>query len=595
MSNKFSLWGLVFSFCVILYTAFAFYPRWEQTRTEATLSWDVSGYYMYLPAFFIYQDIKQCSFGDSIIQKYYPSPDFQQVYRHEKSGNVVMKYAMGQSLAMLPGFVMGHWRAKNSEYPADGFSKPYQQSVGVWLLFFSFLGLYYLRKTLLLFFRDKTVALLLIIYVLGSNYLNYAAIDQGMTHNTLFALYAILIWNTIQFYKSPHLSSAIIIGIATGWATLIRPTEIISLMIPLLWGIIHLSQMKERITFVQTHFYKYFLAAVIFMLIVFLQPLYWKYATGDWIVYSYGDQGFSWLKPHIYDYTLSYRCGWWRFTPIMMLPFLGLYTMYKSKTDYSLVLLYFALLSFYVVTAWDVWDYGGTAGRAMVQYYTVLAFPFCHLIEKVESSKWLKYLFWAVTLLLGYLGGWWVYQAHAGEIQPLEMSRAYYWKKVGRWTADEEDKKLLYNRHVYRPTPQNPIIIFSQNFESDTTFNIVEAEGTRKLNLSKAHPHAHIWTLTPDMPLKKWIRLTAEFTCVDKEWDLWKQADWIVRFKNGDKVRQTNSLKVQNFLDTGQTKSIYMDAKIPNKKWDHAEIFFWYTESEKELHVDNLIIETFDN
>jgi hypothetical protein len=117
----------------------------------------------------------------------------------------------------------------------------------------------------------------------------------------------------------------------------------------------------------------------------------------------------------------------------------------------------------------------------------------------------------------------------------------------------------------------------------------------RRLILSKSNPHAHLMTLTPDMPLKKWLRLTADFTCIDKEWTLWKQAEWIVRFKYGDKVRHTNSLKVQNFINTGETKTIYMDARLPRQKWDHAEVFFWYTESDKELQVDNIRIETFDH
>jgi hypothetical protein len=49
-----------------MYTAFIFYPKWKQSGVEATISWDASGYYMYLPALFIYQDIKTCSFKDSV-------------------------------------------------------------------------------------------------------------------------------------------------------------------------------------------------------------------------------------------------------------------------------------------------------------------------------------------------------------------------------------------------------------------------------------------------------------------------------------------------------------------------------------------------
>ena len=44
-------------------------------------------------------------------------------------------------------------------------------------------------------------------------------------------------------------------------------------------------------------------------LVGFIQLAYWKYASGEWLVYSYEDQGFSWLKPHLYEgiFQLSFR------------------------------------------------------------------------------------------------------------------------------------------------------------------------------------------------------------------------------------------------------------------------------------------------
>ena len=119
-TNPISRWALIICCVVVTATAFFFYPRWNNTGTESTLSWDASGYYMYLPALFIYKDIKQCNFRDSILQKYHPTPDFQQAFKHEKSGNFVMKYASGQALVTLPFFIVGHlWASNSTIYPAD--------------------------------------------------------------------------------------------------------------------------------------------------------------------------------------------------------------------------------------------------------------------------------------------------------------------------------------------------------------------------------------------------------------------------------------------------------------------------------------------
>ena len=60
-----------------------YYPKWNKSWSEATISWDVSGYYHYLPAIFIYKDLKQQIWLDSINHKYLPSPAYDQAFVHE--------------------------------------------------------------------------------------------------------------------------------------------------------------------------------------------------------------------------------------------------------------------------------------------------------------------------------------------------------------------------------------------------------------------------------------------------------------------------------------------------------------------------------
>src|SRR5688572_18882309 len=134
-----SFLGLAMLFCIAV--AIFYYPKWTRQGTEATLSWDVSGYYMYLPALFIYHDLDQVAFGDSIIRKYYPTPDLQQVFHHYNSGNKVMKYSSGQAIAMLPFFLVGHAIAAITDHPSDGFSAPYQYAIGIGMLLYTLIGL----------------------------------------------------------------------------------------------------------------------------------------------------------------------------------------------------------------------------------------------------------------------------------------------------------------------------------------------------------------------------------------------------------------------------------------------------------------------
>jgi hypothetical protein len=114
MKNKLSLVALLVCMSTMLYSGFVFYPKWEKSGGEATLSWDVSGYYMYLPALFIYKDLKQVNFLDSVRAKYQFTPNSQQVFQHS-SGNKVMKYPIGQALVMLPAFGIAHAISSNSD------------------------------------------------------------------------------------------------------------------------------------------------------------------------------------------------------------------------------------------------------------------------------------------------------------------------------------------------------------------------------------------------------------------------------------------------------------------------------------------------
>jgi hypothetical protein len=545
---------------------------------------------MYLPAVFIYKDLKKCGFKDSLLQKYQFSSEFQQAYIHEKSGNYVMKYASGLAVVSLPFFAVGHfWASNSSTYPADGFSYPYQFSIGFGLFLVALLGMYFLRKILLRYYQDKTVAILLVVYVIGTNYINYAVVDQAMSHSTLFTVYAILIWCSIRFYETYAARYAVYIGLMVGLATLIRPTELMSLLLPLLWGMNSVSDIKLRLDTIRLHFPKFVLAIICFLAVVMIQPIYWKYVTGEWLVYSYGEQGFSWLKPHIYDYTLSYKSGWLRFAPMMILPFIGLWIFYKNKVN-TIAVIFFFLLSFYVVTAWDVWDYGG---RAMVQYYPVLAFPFAALIEEANRKRLYQYVLFPGLLLLAYINVWWVYHAHGGQVQALNLSRAYYWAKVGRWSADDNDKKLLENKHVYRAQVKDSTIIYFNDFEKDTSFTRAEREGNKMVRMNKDSEFSPTFTIQSEGQFKKWMRIRATFHCTDKEWETWKQTQFISKFYNGDKEVQGNMIRIHPFINSGETKEIYMDAKVP-KEFTRVEILFWHAGGDKELWIDNIEVITFD-
>jgi hypothetical protein len=583
---------LIACFLLMVYTAFVFYPRWHQSKTEATISWDVSGYYLYLPAIFIYKDIKNCKFKDQILSKYNPTPDFQQAFIHQQSGNYVFKYSSGLSLTMLPFFCIAHiYSLSNTTFPADGFSFPYQICIGIGMFLYSLLGLFFLRKLLLFYFSDFTVSIVLIAIVFGTNYLDYSSVDQAMTHSVLFTLYCLLMVVTYYFYVKPTYAKAIAIGSIIGLSTLIRPTEIIGVLIPMLWNITNWKDILDKIKFLKAHLSKIIVCSIFLISVMFIQLFYWKFVTNQWIVDSYQGSGFYWSRPHVYDYALSYKCGWLRYCPMMFISIVGL-LLYVKKGAQVLVIILLSLLSFYIVSAWDVWDYGNSSGRAMVQYYPILAFPFAFFIQSVNRNMVLSILFYPILSLFTYLNIWWTYHAHKGNIQNSDSTYAYYWRVIGRWNVNGEVEKLLENPFLFEGKIKNSEVIYFNNFNEDTSRNAIEILGDFKIKMTKELQFSENYFVSRPSNIKKWIRVSGEFNCITEEKIFWRYCQFGIKFYKNNQELSSHAVRVQRFLKGGNI--VFFDA-IPPIDWDKCSLFFWNADSEKEMWIDNLKVITFDD
>jgi hypothetical protein len=592
---KHSRFSLIICLLAILYTGLNYYPKWEKQGTEATISWDVSGYYMYLPAFLIYKDAKKCSFKDSVIQKYYPTPDFQQAFQHA-SGNYVMKYSSGQAIMMLPFFLTAHLFAKISSYTADGFSYPYQIAIGLGMLVYAFIGLWYLRKVLLTYFSDTVTAITITAIVLASNYFNYAAIDGAMTHNTLFTIYCVLLYTTIRFTQQPSYFKAIAIGSLCGLAGLIRPTEVITVLIPVLWGMQNFKELKERIVANWRH---YTLMAVAFCLVISIQPLYWKWTTGEWIVYSYQDQGFNFLKPYLWKGIFDFRSGWLIYSPIFFLVIPGFYYLFQQQKKIFPAVFLFSVLLIYICFSWDQWWYGGSLGaRVMVQCYPVLAFALAAFVQRItEAKEWVKISFAAFCSLCLYYNFWLTHQAHKGGLYKAGEMTGAYWKAVlFKQDVNRKWDYLLDNNELYKAYPKKATKIYVNNFDADTSSlaTVLDNINGKGLLFSKQDQYSNEYKFSLKSD-QKWIRASADFTSAQKEWETWRMVQFCIRiYKNGEMIKH-RYLRVHRLLNENETKNVFIDMKIDDLDFDEAGIYWWNPASDKPLIVDNLEVVTFDH
>lgn len=586
------------SAALLVGASFFYYPKWQQPDTEATISWDVSGYYLYLPALFIYHDWKKVQFFDSTTQKYHMGPGMGQVFKHEPSGNYVMKYASGQALQYLPWFTAAHLLARPLGYPADGFSRPYQAAITWGSLLVALLGLWITRLNLLRYFSDRAVAIALLCLAFGTNYLNYTAFDGAMTHNWLFTVYSLLVFSTIRFYERPSFGWAAAIGLWIGWAVLTRPTEVVALVIPLLWGIGSWTALRERLLFFQKQLPKIALAAVVAALVAAIQPLYWHSVSGEWLVYSYGDQSFSWLRPHLTEVLFSARAGWLIYSPMMIFAVLGFAQLRRRQPAIFPGLLTFCLLFLYITAAWDIWWYGGSLGmRALVQSYALWIFPLAAFAEWVTERTWRQ---WAFPLLAGlfiYCNLWWTHQAHRGDglFVAEQMTKPFLLRVLGHWHLDREWLKLLDTKEEFRGSDRGKVeSVLVKDFESDSLSITSERplQGAKSLILNKDHQ------FSPEYPVPLehtdgWLRATVSFQCDPKEWEFWKMTQFIVRFYDGDKKIKERMIRLQRHVDGPESKTIFFDTQLPKQFFDRTTVFFWNADGDKTIRLDDLRVEWF--
>ena len=589
---------LAASMLVVLITGLLYYPKWNKPHTEATLSWDVSGYYFYLPALFIYQDITKLAWKDSIQEKYSPASSLYQAFPH-RSGNYIMKYSAGMAVMYLPFFIIGHAVALVGPWPADGFSLPYQLAINLGCLLVALAGLWFLGKVLKAYFSPLVAGITVLSLTLATNYLNYSAIDGAMTHNYLFTLYALLLWSTWRLYLHPRWPYAIMIGAIIGLAALTRPTELIIILIPLLWGVSSVAQLRERLNWLFKNKVLIVLTIITAGMIGFIQLAYWRLAGYEWLIYSYQDQGFSWLKAHIYQGLFSFKKGWLVYTPYMILAVAGLAPLFRQQRGLFWVTTIFILLFIYITFAWDIWWYGGSLGqRAMVQSYALLAFPLAALVTWVLKRTWSRALWLTFGLFCAYYNLWLTHQAHKGGLlDPENMTKAYFWKIFLRHDTPPDVRKLLDTNEWFAGDRKNIRTLGQLDFERDSLPGITVVEplqGQQSFLLNAANP------FTPELsvPLSPgdvhWLRAEAWLRTPQKEGDVWRMPQLVVRFFDGEKIIKEKFIRSHRFLHDHQARQLYMDVQVPERTFDRVSVFFWNVNSEKETWVDDLRLEGFD-
>jgi hypothetical protein len=345
---------------------------------QKIISWDVLSYYAYLPATYIYNDISLSFitqnpnlYGD----KFWPAGT--------PTGKFAIKTTMGLSLLYAPFFFVAHPVAQMLGYEANGYSPPYKFALTMSCIFYLAIGLHFLRKVLLRFFTDIVVAVTMVATVLGTNLLHYSTAEATMPHSYNFALFSVFLFLSMKWHEEKTLKYSLSLGLVSGLIALIRPTNVLVLILFVLWGVDDVASLKERAMLFLKKFHLVIIMVLAFICVWIPQMIYWKYISGAYWFYSYGEERFFFNHPHIFEGLFGFRKGWLIYTPMMSLAFIGIGMMYKHLKGFFYPILIFTVLNIYVILSWWSWWYGGGFGlRAFIDSYAILSIPLGLFVDR---------------------------------------------------------------------------------------------------------------------------------------------------------------------------------------------------------------------
>jgi hypothetical protein len=226
-----------------------------------------------------------------------------------------------------------------------------------------------------------------------------------MSHVYSFSLFSVLLFGTKSFMLNKKIKYYLLSALVLALAVLIRPTNILFLFIVLMVDIKNLSQLADRIKLIflsRNFFYAVLISSIIFL----PQALYWKFAFGKYIVWSYEGEEFTyWNNPQFLPVWFSPQSGLFTYTPILILSLISSIVMIRRTIPNGILVVGTFIVVSYMCASWcnpffGVCNFGK---RPMVDYMPILMMPIAFLFQTINQfSKWTRRLLVSSLVLAVY-------------------------------------------------------------------------------------------------------------------------------------------------------------------------------------------------
>lgn len=360
---------------------------------------DAAGYYIYLPATFIYGFNN--NFPTNFIKE--TGLDTNSVNFKNMEGKVLTKYPIGVAIMEAPFFLLAHYSATLLNLETNGYSKIYQSSISVASAFYAITSLFLLYYFLIKRYQQAPTILTLILIFFGTNYYYYVIDTPGLSHVFSFFLISSFLYvlDKIDFLKKST-SLNILLFIISGMIILVRSSNAIILLLPL---IVDVNSRKDFVYRVKYWFtFRNIITFSSVLIILFIPQLFYNhFISGKLSIDGYQNEHFIYLtSPQFLKVWFAPNNGLFLYNPLYILPLFGSLILIKKAIWNGWVILFFFLFISYTYASWWSTELGcGYGHRGFVEWLPLFSIGIITIISNLlYQSKVHQLCFFSLFLIL---------------------------------------------------------------------------------------------------------------------------------------------------------------------------------------------------
>jgi hypothetical protein len=551
---------------------------------------DGLGYYSYLPARFIYHDTElRFAWFDTVFNRHYnnrlfenPSDNFMVLHGDRR----INKYYPGQSLLQLPFFLVSHLAAQIFNYPADGFSFPYQLGMGLATLFYALIGLYVCSRLIGRVFRDAWLSIgvpLLIFF--GTNLFTYTIYHGCYSHAYSFCMLALAFYSAFLFFNTPGNRLVYLLGLIffSAMVLCIRPFNAI-LLLGLLYFYQPVSWKDLSLRGAHTWQAGFLLLLTVLAVSYSLNAIYKQ--THALFINSYSGERFYFNNwSHVVDNMFGFQYGMLWYVPLILLGLCAVFFVMRQPRLLWLIVPVLALIVLY-----SCWWYWNIVSRVIVDSSVLLALLLAYLFNRLKNTRLHKVAIVVALLCI-----------------PLFQLKAYQLRRGildNNYTYFKYYAKHFFTLHPVNVFPVNPATVLDQqsafhDFEQESGPQVSETEkfeGKRSLVLNENLEYAgtNHYTIPGFFDREGFKKVKASFWI--KAAGAIDNIHFVFVFKRGDSTLAYHPayMKKENLRHgRWEFKEFGLDLPPSVRPVDQLSVYFWNPDHKNEAWIDNLKLEFF--